>query len=110
MPCASFAVVDIRTGEIFWPALQGVAHCGPFRPDEPKPLSFRLDSRLLVLTGSLALPEDKTAMSNYGPCGTFYYVMGSGGLKLIHTVLHKGAGVHPEFRRTTLRGPRPART
>ncbi len=87
MPCTSFAVVDVRTGKIFWPSFFGVGECGSLAPFRPQLLSFKLESRLLIVRGSLELTDLKTHTFSDGPCGTFYYVMDPNGLKLIRSVL-----------------------
>lgn len=84
-PCLMAAIVDLKTGRVFPPPF----HHGPggsyFHvpwafPMDP-PLSYRLDSRLLIANICEAGESQK--------CGAHYFVMAEGGPRLIRTVLEK---------------------
>lgn len=95
-PCLMAAIVDLRTGRVFPPPF----HHGPGHsyfqvpwawPMEP-PLSYRLDSRLLIAN---ICEADKSVRvkgrldhESQG-CGAHYFVMSDNGLRLIHRVLEK---------------------
>ncbi len=78
--CAGFAVVDSKTGHVFdtpfeyyeWNRLLEYKDYGPMMED----LSFRVDSRLLIVRGC---PEEKD-------CGTYYYELTGSGLNLLRKV------------------------
>src|SRR3712207_6961088 len=52
------SIVDLKTGRVHW-----IPHplcCWPYgEPPYPEPLEFRLDSRLIVLTGARGETEDR---------------------------------------------------
>src|ERR1051326_4698381 len=83
MVCVNMAIVDVQTGKIYDTPFVGVGQC---RIQDQQLLSFRLNSRLLVLTGSLEIPDEKNATFSDGPCGRFYYVWDGSNLKLIRSV------------------------
>jgi hypothetical protein len=87
------AFVDLKTGRIFPPPYHGPGrsyfHVPWAFPMEP-PLSFRLDSRLLIAK----ICESTTTVHVDGQlgyeshrCGPHYFVMGDDGLTLIYRVL-----------------------
>jgi hypothetical protein len=60
--CRSYAVIDVKTGTVWfeehtvccWYEVGGATCCGVTGPDDAfEPVDFRLDSRLVVLTGLL---------------------------------------------------------
>jgi hypothetical protein len=92
-PCLMGAFVDLKTGRIFPPPYHGPGrsyfHVPWAFPMEP-PLSFRLDSRLLIAK----ICESTTTVHVDGQlgyeshrCGPHYFVMGDDGLTLIYRVL-----------------------
>ena len=74
--CESFAVIDLKTGAVsFPPGLTGVEQ-GEASPLDD--LTYRMDSRLLIVTGS---PDEE-----FKGLGMRFYVMGRNGLRLIKTL------------------------
>ena len=81
--CNNVSIVDAKTGETLDLPFIGATRCVPFS-DGPL-LSYRLDSRLLIVTGSLEIPDNKGSWTD-GPCGRFYYVVERPHLRLIRSV------------------------
>lgn len=93
-PCLMAAIVDLKTGHVYPPPF----HHGPGHsyfqvpwafPMEP-PLSFRLDSRLLIANICEELETaDSGGQAVYTSkrCGAHYFVMSDDGPKLVHKVL-----------------------
>lgn len=84
--CVNMVIVDVRTGRIFHTPFVGVGQC---RNPDAEMISFRLNSRLLILKGSLEIPDWKTHTFDDGPCGTFYYVWNRNRLQLIRSIPEK---------------------
>ena len=84
--CVSFAIVNARTGRVIFPErisnVSGVhLHADDFEPGTNSPywgLRYRLDSRLLILVGSLNEDEERE--------GAFYYVMENDRLRPVFSV------------------------
>jgi hypothetical protein len=73
--CASFAIIDARTGQVYFiPSLQNV---GGFGYSDEDLIQFRKNSRLLIVVG---MPNDK------GYVGRYYYVWKNNQLKLIRAL------------------------
>jgi hypothetical protein len=68
--CFNVMIVDVQTGHIYSTPLVGVNGC-PYHLHEV--FSYRLNSRLLVLTGSLEIPDEPHRTFNDGPCGVHYF-------------------------------------
>src|ERR1035437_6726114 len=82
--CNNVWVVNIQTGQSLKTPIIGATRCVPFSNG---PLfSYRLDSSLLIVTGSLEVPDAKGSFGD-GPCGRFYYLVERSGLKLIRSVV-----------------------
>jgi len=80
--CTSVAIVDARTGEVFFPPFQELVHYGfDVAPGEPEPdfwpLRFRRDSSLLVVIGEVDTKQG----------GIRYYHWTGHTLKLLKVVL-----------------------
>ena len=74
--CVSFAIIDARTGHVYFiPSLLSVGGFG-YSPDADR-IQFRVDSRLLVAVGA---PNDK------GYVGKYYYLWKSNRLRLVRAV------------------------
>jgi len=85
LPCVSFVLADVRTGNIYYPRFSGVGHCGPLDPRQPQLLSFQLESRLLIVRGSPEIDDSKTQTFSEGPCRTYYYLWNGNSLKLVRS-------------------------
>lgn len=72
--CAQVAVVDARTGRVYWPPLDYV-DIPPEADPEVRNRTFRLDSRLLVLTRSL--------YDGRGSYTAYYYLFDNNRFRLI---------------------------
>jgi hypothetical protein len=90
-PCANLAIVNIQTGKIYDPPFGGVIGWGNCEegPGDggSNPLSYRIDSSLLVITGNLEILDPKTDMWSEGPCGRFYYHWDGHRLSLLRSVV-----------------------
>ncbi|HKV41132.1 MAG TPA: hypothetical protein VJX67_18135 [Blastocatellia bacterium] len=64
--CVQFAVVDEITGDVYFPSFYVAASVGSDQDSEhlPEPLQFKLNSKLLVVTGNLNEAE-KGGVYNY---------------------------------------------
>jgi hypothetical protein len=82
--CNNIWIVDAKKGDMLDTPFIGATRCVPFS-DGPL-LSYRLDSRLLIVTGSLEIPHGKKSFTN-GSCGRFYYVVERPRLRLIRSVV-----------------------
>jgi len=82
--CNNLWIVDVKSGDRLTVPFQGATRCVPFT-DGPL-FSYRMDSRLLIVTGSLAISDGKSSFRG-GPCGRFYYVVDSRELKLIRSIV-----------------------
>lgn len=83
MVCFNMAIVDVCTGRTFGTPFVGVGECDA----NVELVSFRLNSRLMILTGSLEIPDKLNTTFRDGPCGTFYYEWTGSRLKLVYSVL-----------------------
>jgi hypothetical protein len=94
-PCLMMAIVDSVSGRVFSPPF----HHGPGHSYfqlpwafPAKPLTYRIDSRLLITN---VCESDKTGQTNGRPtyeaqtCGTHYFVMEEEGLRLIYKIIDK---------------------
>lgn len=74
-PCLNMVIVDIETGKVYETPFVGVTGWGRCdgSVDAPGPLAYRIDSALLVVTGSLEIADPKTGTFDEGPCKRFYY-------------------------------------
>jgi hypothetical protein len=72
--CASFAIIDARTGQVYFPSILRLV--GGFGYSQNL-IQFRKDSRLLIVEG---MPNDE------GYVGRYYYVWKNNRLKLIRAV------------------------
>lgn len=69
--CISGAIVDGRTGNVFWPEqfnALGVWYGGDSYADEP--VAYKKNSRLLIITG---VPGEKSDNAPDKPSGIYYY-------------------------------------
>ena len=82
MVCFNMVIVDVRTGRIFDTPFIGVGEC-----ENVELVSFRLNSRLMIVTGSLGISDKINKTFRDGPCGTFYYEWTGSRLKLIYSAL-----------------------
>jgi hypothetical protein len=82
--CSSIVIVNVRTGRIYSPPFLGASRCGKSL-DTPL-LSYKFNSSLLIVRGSLEIPDRTNNTFSDGSCGVFYYVWSGRGLKLIHSV------------------------
>jgi hypothetical protein len=77
-PCLMMAVADLKTGHVFPPPFHhGPGHSYfqfPWLPTDV-PMSFRLDSRLLIAN---------ICEAEGWRCGTHYFVMSDNGLQVVH--------------------------
>lgn len=77
--CAQFVIADVNTGRVFDPGIREVDYHYPSADNEPEwqcyseSLTYRVDSRLLIVEGCLAGKD----------CGRSYFVMASAGLRRI---------------------------
>lgn len=78
--CLMGAVIDANTGKVFW--FPATICCWSEIERDPNfsPIQFRLDSRLVVFTGS---------MNETGDLGTHYFEFGKAGFKHIRTIKPK---------------------
>jgi hypothetical protein len=93
-PCRNLAVVNVETGESYHTPFIGVLGWGSCDEDSVvarDPLSYRIDSSLLVVTGTLEIADYKTGYIEEGPCGRYYYDWNGHELKLIRSVVAAGA-------------------
>ncbi|APV50414.1 hypothetical protein BWI17_12340 [Betaproteobacteria bacterium GR16-43] len=74
--CLQLAIIDARTGAVFFPP-QTQPNAFDMVTDDSKPYEFRVDSRLLILTGS---PKERDTP------GVYYYRWTGSGLKQFHYV------------------------
>jgi hypothetical protein len=81
--CNNVWIVDIHTGKSVKMPL-GQTAVFPFL-NGPLFL-YRLDSSLLIVTGSVEIPDGKGSWTD-SPCGRFYYLVDRSGLKLIRSVV-----------------------
>lgn len=84
--CTESAIVDARTGRVFFPKeLEGAGFGFCELGDESEPLRYKADSRLLVLNGFKGgdLDSEKT------PCGIYYYEWTGTALKRVAFVKKK---------------------
>ncbi len=77
--CAQFAVVDVKTGDVYFPP--SVETVMVLLEQEENPLQFRLDSRLLIITGNKQMPNWRNPES-----GKFFYQWKENRLILIRKV------------------------
>ena len=68
--CSNITIVDVQTGHIHSTPFVGVNGCLYHLHDI---FSYRLDSRLFVLTGSLEIPDEPRHTFRDGPCGVHYF-------------------------------------
>jgi hypothetical protein len=80
--CVSMAIVDSRDGTVFQPPFAALSVAT--MPVEVEPLTFKLDSRLLIVRGC---PEEKN-------CATYFYRWEAPRFKLIRRVGEAPAGDH----------------
>jgi hypothetical protein len=78
--CANATIADVRTGKTFDVPFLGVVGCKKVT-GEHRTIERKADSRLLVVRGSLEIPEGDYFYE--GPCGTFYYLWQQPHLRLI---------------------------
>jgi hypothetical protein len=78
--CTEFVIVNIKTLEIHRPKFS-VSYMCPAVESEGE-LSYRLDSRLLVVNGAIETHNSKGEQID-GPCGKFYYEWDGRALKVI---------------------------
>jgi hypothetical protein len=68
--CLEAAIIDARTGKVFFPAiLQGVGAGFCELPDDVETLDYKPNSRLLVLSGFKGGDQN----SSNGKCGIYYF-------------------------------------
>jgi hypothetical protein len=78
-------IVDVQTGAIGDTPFLGATRCVPFRDD---PLfSYKMDSTLFIVNGSLLIPDARAKTFDSGPCGKFYYQWDGHALKPISSVV-----------------------
>jgi len=87
--CFNVAIVDVQSGHIYDTPFVGVSGC---LEDLDNPLSYRIDSRLFVVSGSLEIPDEHSQTFHDGPCGVHYYEWNGRSLHL----LKSKAFQHPE--------------
>ena len=76
--CQLGAVVDLKTGRVHW--LPHRLCCWPYgEPPYPSPVAFRLDSRLIVLTGARGETETED-----GDVGVHFYEFRGGRFRHLH--------------------------
>jgi hypothetical protein len=76
--CQLGAVVDLKTGRVHW--LPHRLCCWPYgEPPYPAPVAFRLDSRLIVLTGARGETETED-----GDVGVHFYEFRGGRFRHLH--------------------------
>jgi hypothetical protein len=80
--CLNFVIVDVGTGEIYDTPFVGASGC-PYYLD--KLLSYRLDSRLLIVTGSLEIPQRDHTFRD-GPCEKSYFEWRGNTLKFLRSI------------------------
>ncbi len=94
--CQQLAVVDARTGRVYFSKTLSYATYGLDIGSEEAGLKYRLDSKLLILVGT---PGEEENLS-----GTFYYKWENNEFKLIHSVKKTSDSAEPTTaRRITLR-------
>ena len=84
-PCINLAIVDIDSGKIYNTPFVGVLGFGGCDGNmgNDGPLAYRIDSSLLVVTGSLEIGDLKTHFIHATPCKGYYYRWYGQQLKLI---------------------------
>lgn len=76
--CRLGAIVDLKTGRVHW--LPHPLCCWPYgKPPYPEPLAFRLDSRLIVLTGARGETDERE-----GEVGVHFYEFRNGRFRHLH--------------------------
>jgi hypothetical protein len=78
--CVNMVIVDVQTGSIYSTPFLGVA--GGFSV----PLTYRLDSRLFVVTGRLEIVDVRDHSFHDGPFRRFFYYWNGNRLKLVTSV------------------------
>jgi len=82
--CHNVWIVDVTGGEIYSTPFVGANRCvGGF--DVPL-VEYRLNSSLLVVTGSLEIPEANHTFKD-GPCGKYYYRWDHDALTLVRSLV-----------------------
>jgi hypothetical protein len=82
--CSIIMIVDVQTGQIYSTPFVGVNGC-PYHMNEV--FSYRLNSRLFVLTGSLEIPDEPHHTFKDGPCGVHYFEWNGTTLRLLVSTL-----------------------
>ncbi|MCA1565521.1 MAG: hypothetical protein LC803_07770 [Acidobacteria bacterium] len=82
--CAQVAVVDARTGKVYWPPVDYVDIPGPPDEDPARHPNFRPDSKLLVLT--------RNRYDGRGGRTTYYYLFDKNRFRL----LRRAEETHPD--------------
>jgi hypothetical protein len=92
-PCSNLAIVDVHTGETHDLPFVGVIGWGNCEvgPTEGDLLSYRVDSSLLIVTGSLEIPDLKDHTLHEGQCRRFYYQWDGSRLSLLRSVVPRKA-------------------
>ncbi|HMP67029.1 MAG TPA: hypothetical protein PKD11_15770 [Pyrinomonadaceae bacterium] len=85
--CISGAIIDGRTGRVYWPeelVAFGVGYTDATFPENP--LEFRRNSRLLILRGIPGMNEAEDESAADKPSGDHYFEWQDGKLKLLRFV------------------------
>ena len=88
--CISAAIIDGRTGRVYFPKAIGGISVGTTDDDGgyvEQPLRYQKNSRLLILTG---IPETQIDNGKELPMGMYYYEWRNNNLRLIRRVIPKG--------------------
>jgi hypothetical protein len=86
--CISGAIIDARTGRVYFPEQLGGMGTGTTDDGEyvDEPVRYRKNSRMLVISG---VPATHTEGRDELPMGDYYYEWKNNGLRLIRSVVHK---------------------
>jgi hypothetical protein len=83
-------IVDAQTGEVHgtpFARVGGRGSCGYVGAVDGNPLSYRIDSSLLIITGSLEIVDPNPNVPSETPCRRFYYQWDGDKLILLRTVI-----------------------
>jgi hypothetical protein len=84
--CISGAIIDARTGNVFWPVQLYALSVGyDGRDYVGKPVEYRKNSRLLIIRGSPGVKDNDAEK----PAGDYYYEWKGNTLKLIRFIPYK---------------------
>lgn len=83
--CVSTAIIDARTGRVFFPEPIGGVAVGDDENGDyvAEPVAFRKNSRLVIVHGT---PGTQIDRETYPPAGDYYYEWKNNNLRLIRSV------------------------